>query len=71
MYYVLLFIYIQMLFLTKVLQPGVAPQVYHLHPPQGNKIHGTTRSGYLYKKSEGTHRMGVMIISNDMQYSYT
>ncbi|KAG0716928.1 ArfGAP with SH3 domain, ANK repeat and PH domain-containing protein [Chionoecetes opilio] len=37
-------------------QVGTAPPVYHLHRAQGNKIHGTTRSGYLYKKSEGKMR---------------
>lgn len=26
---------------------------YSLHQPQGNKEHGTERSGYLYKKSDG------------------
>ncbi|XP_042212207.1 arf-GAP with SH3 domain, ANK repeat and PH domain-containing protein 1-like isoform X1 [Homarus americanus] len=35
---------------------GVAPPVYHLHRAQGNMIHGTTKSGYLYKKSEGKMR---------------
>ncbi|XP_069162447.1 arfGAP with SH3 domain, ANK repeat and PH domain-containing protein isoform X3 [Procambarus clarkii] len=35
---------------------GVVPPVYHLHRAQGNKIHGTTKSGYLYKKSEGKMR---------------
>ncbi|XP_050731390.1 arf-GAP with SH3 domain, ANK repeat and PH domain-containing protein 2-like isoform X3 [Eriocheir sinensis] len=37
-------------------EAGVAPPVYHLHRAQGNKIHGTTKSGYLYKKSEGKMR---------------
>lgn len=27
---------------------------YSLHQPQGNKEHGTERSGYLYKKSDGS-----------------
>lgn len=26
---------------------------YSLHQPQGNKEHGTERSGYLHKKSDG------------------
>nr|XP_015208961.1 PREDICTED: arf-GAP with SH3 domain, ANK repeat and PH domain-containing protein 2 [Lepisosteus oculatus] len=29
---------------------------YSLHQPQGNKEHGTERSGYLYKKSDGENR---------------
>lgn len=37
-------------------EAGVAPPVYHLHRAQGNKIHGTTKSGYLSKKSEGKMR---------------
>ncbi|XP_069978931.1 arfGAP with SH3 domain, ANK repeat and PH domain-containing protein isoform X8 [Penaeus vannamei] len=35
---------------------GVAPPGYSLHQKQGNKIHGTNKIGYLYKKSEGKMR---------------
>ncbi|XP_026195063.1 arf-GAP with SH3 domain, ANK repeat and PH domain-containing protein 2a isoform X1 [Anabas testudineus] len=30
---------------------------YSLHQPQGNKEHGTERSGYLYKKSDGLRKV--------------
>ncbi|KAM9316051.1 arf-GAP with SH3 domain, ANK repeat and PH domain-containing protein 2 [Gastrophryne carolinensis] len=30
---------------------------YSLHQPQGNKEHGTERSGYLYKKSDGIRKV--------------
>ncbi|XP_066950442.1 arfGAP with SH3 domain, ANK repeat and PH domain-containing protein isoform X4 [Macrobrachium rosenbergii] len=35
---------------------GVATHGYSLHRQTGNKIHGTNKSGYLYKKSEGKMR---------------
>lgn len=35
---------------------------YSLHQPQGNKEHGTERSGYLYKKSDGLVLKKILMI---------
>ncbi|XP_014679477.1 PREDICTED: arf-GAP with SH3 domain, ANK repeat and PH domain-containing protein 2-like isoform X2 [Priapulus caudatus] len=42
--------------LDKESQPAGVPHGYSLHQLQGNKLHGCSRVGYLYKKSESKMR---------------